>query len=128
MIAAYAAAVVVAAMLDVLWLGVIAKDLYRRHLGHLMSADTRWSAAALFYLVYAAGLLYFVVGPALAERSLRKALGNGALMGLFVYTVYDLTNLAVLRGWTAAISAVDIAWGGLMTATAAGAAYLAAGV
>ena len=126
MLRAYAAALTVTAALDLAWLGWLAKDLYRRHVGHLMAPEVRWIGAVLFYLVYAGGLLYFVVRPAVAEHSLRKALFNGALLGLFVYAVYDLTNLAVLRGWTATISAVDIAWGGFLTACACGAAYLAA--
>lgn len=123
---AYLAAVFGMAALDLLWLGVVAKGLYRRDLGHLMAPEVRWWAAVLFYLVYAGGILHFAVRPALAEASLRKAALGGAALGLLVYAVYDLTNLALLRGWTVRISILDVGWGAAATAAVAAAAYAAA--
>lgn len=114
------------AALDLLWLGVLAKGLYRGALGHLMAPEVRWWAAALFYLVYAAGIVHFVVRPALAEGSLFRAACEGAALGLLVYAVYDLTNLALLRGWPVWLSALDVLWGGLATGAAACLAFLAA--
>jgi uncharacterized membrane protein len=125
-LAAYGAAVPAMMALDLLWLGVAAKDLYRRNLAHLMGTEVHWWAAALFYLVYAAGIVYFAVLPGLEGKSLAKSAANGALLGLLVYAVYDLTNLALLRDWPLALSALDILWGGLATCVVAAAAYLAA--
>lgn len=125
---AYAAAAAVMAVLDLFWLGVIAKDLYRRELGHLMAPEVRWGAAVLFYLVYAAGIVYFAVRPGWAEDSLRRAALDGALLGLLVYAVYDLTSLALLRGWPVALSGLDILWGGFATCVAACAAFAASRV
>lgn len=112
--------------LDLLWLGVAAKGLYQRHLGHLMADSVYWPAAAVFYCLYGAGVLFFCVAPALETGSLAIALRRGALLGLLVYGTYDLTNLALLRGWGGFISVVDIAWGVFLTAAASGAGTLAA--
>ena len=43
----------------------------------------------------------------------------GAGLGLVVYGVYDLTNLATLRGWSPALAIVDILWGASACALAA---------
>lgn len=113
------------AVLDVGWVGFIANGLYRAKLGHLMAEKAWLPAAGLFYVLYASGILYFAAGPALREGSLSQALGRGAALGLLVYGVYDLTNLAVLRDWGVAISLLDVAWGTLLTAIASAAAYAA---
>lgn len=106
--------------LDLLWLGVLAKGLYRKNLGHLMADRVTWPAAVAFYILYGGGVLYFAAGTTLKETLLR-----GALLGLLVYGTYDLTNMAVLRGWGLKISLVDIAWGVCLTACAAAAAHAA---
>lgn len=124
--AAYLSAAAVLASLDLLWLGVAARDLYRRNLGHLMADQVRWPAAVVFYIVYTAGVFYFAVLPALERGSLQKAAVSGALLGFLVYAVYDLTNLAVLRGWPAGLSAIDVAWGTLLTAAVASAGFAVA--
>ena len=116
---AFAAATAGMLLLDLVWLGLIAKDLYRRELGHLMAPDVRWGAAALFYVLYGAGIAHFAVRGAPGPR---QAAVSGALLGLFAYGVYDLTNLALLAGWTVKISLLDVAWGACATALAAAAA------
>jgi uncharacterized membrane protein len=108
------------AILDIAWLGVIAKDIYARGCGHLMAEKVRWGAAILFYLIYAAGILRFAVAPA---NSLGGAAREGALLGLLVYAVYDLTNLAILRGWPVGVSILDVAWGTVATSLVAAAVY-----
>ena len=35
--------------IDLVWLGVVAKNFYRQYIGHLMSPDVNWGAAILFY-------------------------------------------------------------------------------
>jgi len=122
---AYVAILLAFAALDLLWLGVFAKDLYRRHIGHLMAAEVRWPPAMVFYLIYAAGIIFFAVRPGIEAESLKKTALNGAAIGLMVYASYDLTNLALLKGWTTEISIIDIIWGTFATGTAASVGYLA---
>lgn len=105
--------------LDGLWLGLIARKFYADELGDLMRKDVQWWAAVVFYVLYAVGIVFFVVQPAVAAKSLRLAMFMGAALGFLAYATYDLTNLAVLRGFTLRIALVDLAWGTVLTAAAA---------
>jgi uncharacterized membrane protein len=120
----YLPALVVFLVLDALWLGVVARGFYREQLGDLMRPDVRWGAALLFYLLFIAAVLVFVVLPALERGSLAYAIGMGAFFGLVAYATYDLTNLAVLRGFPAKVAVVDMAWGAVVTAATSAAAFL----
>lgn len=125
-LAAYAAAAVAFLVCDALWLGVVARDFYRGQLGGLMSPDPNLVAAACFYALYVAGIVYFAIWPALAAGVWTTALLNGALFGLIAYATYDLTNLAVMRGFPMTMALVDMCWGAALTAAAATVGYLAA--
>ena len=98
-------------MVDILWLGVIARGFYRRHLGFILSPQVNWAAAVIFYLMYIAGILYFAVRPAIVTNSWRQAAILGALFGFFTYATYDLTNLATIKNWPMIIVIIDILWG-----------------
>jgi uncharacterized membrane protein len=120
---AYTGALLTFVALDLLWLGFVVKGYYQAQVGPLLLATPNWIAAALLYLAYAGGIVFFVILPALEAGSLARALGAGALFGLVVYGVYDLTNLATLRGWTVGVAVADILWGAAVTAAAAGAGF-----
>ena len=113
--AAYAAAATVMIAIDMLWLGFIAKPLYRAGIGHLMSDVPNIPAAVLFYLMFPVGLMIFAVVPNAGSGEWTKTLVAGALFGLFTYATYDLTNLATLKGWPIGLAALDIAWGTMVS-------------
>lgn len=98
-------------LIDMVWLGVVAKSFYRRHLGTMLSPKVNWGAAILFYLLFIAGLLIFVIRPALAQGALLTVLWLGALFGLISYATYDLSNLATLRDWPLIVTVVDLVRG-----------------
>ena len=98
-------------VIDMIWLGAVAKGFYRRHLGPLMSPKVNWIAAVLFYLLFIVGLLVFVIRPALVSGVPLNALLYGALLGLISYATYDLTNLATLKDWPMVVTVVDLIWG-----------------
>ena len=103
-------------VLDGVWLAVIAKSFYARHLGALMSQNPVWAAAVLFYLLYAVGVVYFVVAPAVAgSLTWYAVILRGALFGLVAYATYDLTNHATIVNWPTIITVVDMAWGATIT-------------
>ena len=121
---AYGATALVFFGLDFLWLGTVANSFYRGQLGPLMAEQVNIPVAALFYALYVVGLVIFAVAPALAAGSWKTALVYGALFGFFAYATYDLTNLATLRDWPAALSVVDLIWGTVLSGTSATLGYL----
>ncbi len=108
---------------DLLWLGVLARDFYRDSLGYLLSPAVYWPAAIVFYLLYILGILYFAVAPALAQGSLWRAISNGLLFGFFTYMTYELTNLATLPDWPMTVVLVDTAWGMALCTSVAALSY-----
>jgi len=112
-------------VIDVVWLGLIAAQMYRRYLGHLMAPQVNWSAAIFFYLLFIGGIVYFAVIPALQQNSFKQAILRGAVFGLITYATYDLTNLATLRDWPLAITLIDLAWGTLLSTSVTAVAYIA---
>ena len=111
---------------DMIWLGLAAKTFYAKHIGFLMKADINWVAAILFYLLFIAGLVVFVVAPAVEKGSWARALLFGALFGLITYATYDLTNLATLKDWPLVVTVVDLIWGMVLAASVSVATYLIA--
>lgn len=110
--------------IDLIWLGVVAKNFYQNNLAHLLSPEVNWPAALLFYFMYIAGIILFAVKPGLDAGSLAKAAIWGALFGFFTYATYDLTNLATLRDWPIKVVIVDIAWGTILCTLVASGSYL----
>ena len=101
-------------LIDMIWLGVVAKGFYGRHLGTMLSPKVNWAAAILFYLLFIVGLLVFVIKPALISGEPLKALFFGALFGLISYATYDLSNLATLKDWPLIVTIVDLIWGSVL--------------
>ena len=106
-----------------LWLGVIAKTFYFRHLEPFFAQRINWPAAFLFYLIFVAGIFIFSVMPALEKGSVVTAVVFGALFGFFTYATYDLTNLATLNNWPIIIVVVDMMWGTVLCAVIAAAGF-----
>jgi len=111
---------------DMIWLGVVAKSFYARHIGFLMKSDVNWVAAFLFYLLFIAGLVAFVIAPAVDKGSWVRALLFGALFGLITYATYDLTNLATLKNWPFVVTLVDMAWGMVLAGSVSAVTWLVA--
>mgnify|MGYP001811731167 FL=1 len=122
---AYVATALGFLVLDIIWLGFVAKNLYQREIGHLLLEDFNMVAAFAFYLMFIAGVVIFAVAPALQAGSWKTALLLGALFGFFTYATYDLTNLATLKGWSTTMTVVDIAWGAVLTSVSAVIGYIA---
>lgn len=123
-IKSYVSAFLVFFAIDMLWLGLIAKNFYGAKLGHLMTPKVLWTPAFIFYMLFVAGILFFVVFPALQKGSWTYALGAGALFGLITYATYDLTNLATLKDWPLVVTLVDLVWGSVLSASTATLSFL----
>jgi len=123
-VAAYFILAILFLIFDLIWLGYVARDFYVEQLGDLMTDNVNMTAALAFYLLYMFGVLVFVVAPCLVAGGWTRALLMGALFGLVAYGTYDLTNLAVMKGFPATVAYVDMAWGTAVTAVTAGLATL----
>lgn len=112
----YVATLVAFLIIDMIWLGLIARQFYEKYLGFLLSAKPIWSAAILFYLLFVAGVLVFVVLPGLRVNSVKRVLLLGAMFGLVTYGTYDLTNLALIKEWPWIVTVIDMCWGAILAA------------
>jgi uncharacterized membrane protein len=104
-------------VIDMAWLVLVAKNFYQKQIGFLMKPEVNWLAAIIFYLLFIAGLVTFVISPAVEKQSWVHALIFGALFGLITYATYDLTNLATLKDWPLLVTIVDLIWGTVLAAS-----------
>lgn len=109
-------------LLDAAWLTTMASRLYRPAIGHVMREDFDVLAAAAFYAIYLAGVLFFAVRQAADGRA---ALARGAFFGFVCYATYDMTNQATVIGWPWHVTFIDLGWGTFVTATSAWVGYQA---
>lgn len=116
---AYLTLLVAMAVIDGVWLSIMTSRLYKPGIGQLMGDTPVIWAAVLFYLVYAAGVTYLITLPALANGGAGAAATRGAVLGLIAYGTYDLTSMAVMRGWPVNVTFIDMVWGGILTGVAA---------
>jgi len=103
--------------IDIVWLALVAKNFYQQQIGFLMRPNVNWVAAIIFYLLFIAGLVVFIISPAVVKQSWLHALLFGALFGLITYATYDLTNLATLKDWPLLVTMVDLIWGTVLAAS-----------
>lgn len=114
---AYITSFITMLALDAVWLGLVAPKFYKKHIGFIMADKPNLYIAGIFYLVFIAGLTYFVAYPAWQNSSsVINILLTGGFFGLVTYATYDLTNQATLKNWPAIVTIVDIAWGALLCA------------
>ena len=125
-ISAYLGAAAAMLVIDGAWLSFAAKRLYRPLLGDMLADGFRIAPAALFYVLYVAGIVVLAVAPGLAAGKWTVALTRGLALGLIAYGTYDLTNQATLRQWSVTVTFVDMLWGTILTGAAATAGYYAA--
>jgi uncharacterized membrane protein len=111
-------------LIDMLWLGLVARWFYQKHLGSLLAPTTNWLAALIFYLLFIAGILTFVVVPSLTSGSLGRVALMGAFFGLITYATYDMTNLATLKDWPVLVTVIDLLWGMSLTTLVSCISYL----
>ncbi|MFJ6323342.1 MULTISPECIES: DUF2177 family protein [unclassified Rhizobium] len=115
----YVVTLVIFVAIDFVWLTVTASRLYQPVMGDMLIADFRLAPAVAFYLLYILGLIFLAVRPGLAKRSPRWTALHGAVLGFTAYATYDLTNQATLKNWSTALTLADIAWGTILSGTAA---------
>ena len=106
-------------VIDIIWLSFATKSFYRPLIGNLLTDKPVMWAAALFYLIYVLGIALVVIQPCMNSDSILKTVYTGFNFGLVAYGTYNLTNMAVLKGWSPTVTFVDMFWGGSLTAISA---------
>jgi uncharacterized membrane protein len=104
-------------LIDMTWLGLIAKNFYSQQIGFLMKSNINYFAAITFYLLFIMGIVLFIVIPAIEKNSWVNALVFGALFGLITYATYDLTNLATIKDWPLLMTIIDLIWGSFIASS-----------
>lgn len=113
-------------VIDIAWLVLVARNFYAQQIGFLIAKNPNLLAAFLFYLLFIAGLIFFVITPALDKKSFTHALLAGAFFGLVTYATYDLTNQATVKDWPLIVTLVDLLWGMTVSAAVSIITYLVA--
>lgn len=98
-------------IIDLVWLGIFAKKLYRKHLGYLMAEKHNMLVTVVFYIVFVIGLLFFVIYPSISKQSIIYSIFAGYFFGLITYGTYGLTNFATIKKWPIKITIIDLTWG-----------------
>jgi uncharacterized membrane protein len=129
----YIATLLVLIFLDVVWISVIMKQFYTRHYRDLArmeggSLKPRLVPGLLVWMLIALGLVLFVTGDGAAGQGGIQILCRGALLGLVIYGVYDLTNYSILKDWSFPMTVVDISWGTAVCAVTAWISGIVAGL
>ncbi len=106
--------IIYAFLLDMIWLGFIAKKLYDTSIGGMLrktgdNLTPNWLAAVLVYIAIACGIIFFVLPK--ANSNIAQALLWGAAFGAVTYGIYDFTNFSILEGWPLKITLIDFIWG-----------------
>jgi uncharacterized membrane protein len=114
-------------IIDLTWLVLVAKKFYQQQIGFLMKPDINWFAAIIFYLLFIAGLVIFVISPAVEKHSWVHAIIFGSLFGLITYATYDMTNLATMKDWPLLVTIVDLIWGTVLAGAISSITYFIAG-
>ncbi|SRR6056297_1601405 len=120
----YILAFLIFILIDSIWLGFIARDLYRKQIGFLLKEKFDMKVAVIFYLFFIAGLVFFVLNTAIINQSWQYALFAGLFYGFITYATYDITNLATIKDWPVMLTVIDIIWGSLICGTTSIIAYI----
>lgn len=115
----YAVTAVTFLAIDFVWLAFVARGMYADQIGHLMREQPNLAVAAIFYVAFAAGIVYFAVNPAVAQGAPLVALLNGAILGFLAYATYDVTNYSTIKDWPLTVSVIDTLWGTALTGVSA---------
>jgi uncharacterized membrane protein len=90
-------------IVDGIWLKLVMGKIFQSEVGNI-TKNVNIYAAILAWTLMIIGIIVFVLPK-------NHPLAYGALFGLVLYGVYDLTNFATLQSWTIKLLIIDVAWG-----------------
>ena len=111
-------------ILDVIWLGFVARNFYAKYLALYLTENVIWLSAIIFYIIFNIGLLVFVILPSIEKNSYSVLIIYSLLYGIVTFATYDLTNYATIKNWPFIVTIVDICWGMFVAFASSSAAFL----
>jgi len=112
-------------IVDGLWIGLVVKKLYNKHLGELMREKPQPLPGLIFYLIYPLAIwIYAVMMMAVFAADTITFNGIAATFvfafgfGLVAYATYALTSWSVFKQWSAKVAIPDILWGAFASGVA----------
>jgi uncharacterized membrane protein len=100
---------------DLIWVNKVMRSKWNINIENIqgISLKPNIAFAILSYIFLIGGLIYFVQNDLIINKDnyIQKSLINGAIFGLVVYGVYDLTNLSLFKNWNINLAITDIIWG-----------------
>lgn len=123
----YVTSLLIFLVADLIWMRILVKKFYAQQLESLTRDPVNYVVAFFIYLILILGLTVFVTVPAVEKNSLNDAMWRGGLFGFVVYSVYDLTNVALLKKWPIPFSVVDILWGTVISGFVSAVTFILAG-
>ena len=120
----YFVALLIFLAIDAVWLFTAGRTIYVSEIGSLLRDKPNFVVAFIFYLIFVAGLVSFVIQPALqadiTQNDIWHIILRGGFFGLVAYATYDMTNLSTLKDFTVRIALIDMAWGTFLSAAVSG--------
>lgn len=87
----------------------ITKSFYNNQIRLIQGSDIQFKVipAVLTYISLVFGLYYFILRN---KRPVKEAM----LLGLVIYSVFELTNMAIFNKWSATSVILDTLWGSVL--------------
>lgn len=106
-------ALIVFGIVDYVYLKFIGAPMFSKMILKIQNSKmvVRFFPALLAYLLLGFSVAYFVLPKISKRNTLRDSIIHGGLLGLVVYGVYDMTNLATIKHWNPKIALIDTIWG-----------------
>ncbi len=101
-------------LLDFIVISSTILPLYNQNLFGIIKEEISIISSISAWIIISFGISYFITPN---SKNNKQSFKNGALLGLVIYGVYDLTNYAIISGWTIGMTIIDIIWGMLLCGT-----------
>ena len=102
---------VVILVLDMIYINCV-KTLFNKLIKGIQGSDLKLDLTATFldYILIIFSMYYFIIQK---NASIEEAM----ILGLCIYGIYELTNMAVLKRWTWEVVMIDSIWGAVLYGT-----------
>ena len=96
-------------VLDTIYLSFIGKPLFEKMIKNITKKNPSYNIVGILgsYFFLLLGLQYFIINKNMTPN-------DAFILGLVIYGVFDMTNLALFDGYDIKIAIIDMLWGGIL--------------